>query len=317
MIAAPLFVIGGLRFRLVRGGNVHNCGLTVDSTAYCWGGDAVGQLGNGNDTTDTVPVSVAGGLKFTALTVGYDHTCALTSSGAAYCWGSNLAGELGTGTTSQTPNSIPVPVSGGLSFTTLAAGTSHTCGLTSDGTAYCWGANDFGALGDSTTTGRSVPTAVVGGLKFATIAAGGFHTCGITSAGAAWCWGGNGSSELGDSGSSIQRNAPVAVHASGVLFTSIAAGLNHTCARAVSGAVYCWGDNSNGQVGPNGGSRAIVPVSVGLTGSAVVTGGFHSCALTPNGAYCWGYNQLGQLGSGSAGGSPGQSATPLRVSGQP
>jgi Regulator of Chromosome Condensation (RCC1) repeat protein/Big-like domain-containing protein len=313
-VTAPLLVNGSVRFSAVSAGHVHTCGLAVDSAAYCWGGDGAGQLGDGNSTSDTVPVAVVGGLKFVALAVGYDHTCGLVAGGNAYCWGSNLSGEMGIGSTSQAPNPNPVSVTGGLSFASLAAGNAHTCGLTSDSTAYCWGGNAVGTLGDSTTTSHDVPTLVAGGLKFAAISAGAFHTCAITGAGDAYCWGNNASGELGDSSGTTQQDAPVAVHAAGVLFTSIAAGFNHTCARALSGQIYCWGGNDNGQVGPNAGTVAYLPVLVGLTGTAIVAGGFHSCAMTPNGTYCWGYNQLGQLGAGSA---LAQSATPLRVSGQP
>jgi alpha-tubulin suppressor-like RCC1 family protein len=311
-ILAAAFVSGGIRFHVLSAGHAHTCGLAVDSAAYCWGGDWFGQLGDGNNTTDTVPAPVTGGLKFAALTVGYDHTCGLVAGGAAYCWGSNLYGELGIGSSSQVPNPNPVPVSGGLSFTSLAAGTAHTCGLTSDSTAYCWGRNDLGSVGDSTTTGRDLPTLVAGGHKFAVITAGASHTCAITGAGEAYCWGNNGEGQVGDSSGNVQVNFPVAVHAGGVLFTAIAAGYNHTCARATSGQIYCWGGNENGQSGPNA-SPAHVLAPVGLTGTAIVTGGWHSCAITADGAYCWGYAQLGQLGVGSA---FQQSATPLKVAGQ-
>jgi alpha-tubulin suppressor-like RCC1 family protein len=313
--AAPLFVSGGLHFATLVAGHVHTCGLTADSTAYCWGGDGSGQLGDGDAISDTVPVPVTGGLKFVTLVIGYDHTCGLVAGGAPYCWGSNLSGELGNGSTNQVPNPNPVPVSGGLTVTSLTAGNAHTCGLAPDSTAYCWGGNDFGSLGDSTTTSRSIPAPVTGGLKFATISAGAFHTCGLTSAGAAYCWGVDASAQLGDSSGNIQQIIPVAVHSAGVLFTSISSGGGHTCARATSGDIYCWGASDNGQVGPNAGVIGIVPTSVGLTGTSVVAGGFHTCAITPNGAYCWGFNQFGELGSGST--FPIQSAMPLRVSGQP
>jgi alpha-tubulin suppressor-like RCC1 family protein len=313
IVAAPMFVVGARRFRAIVAGHVHTCGLAVDSAAYCWGGDVFGQQGDGNDTPDTVPVPAVGGLKFVALTSGYEHTCGLVAGGGAYCWGRNLRGELGTGSTSQPPNASPLPVSGGLSFTMLAAGNEHTCGIASDSTAYCWGGNDFGALGDSTTISHSAPAAVAGGGKFTAIAAGSFHTCAITSLGEAYCWGNNIDANLGDSSSNLYRTVPGPVRSGGVLFTAMAAGYNHTCALAISGAIYCWGSSDNGQSGPNAGSGAPM-VPVGLTGTAITAGGWHTCAVTAGGAYCWGFAQLGQLGSGTA---PVQSATPLRVSGQP
>jgi alpha-tubulin suppressor-like RCC1 family protein len=94
----------------------------------------------------------------------------------------------------------PTPVAGGLTFTSLAVGGFHTCGLTSGGAAYCWGLNDYGQLGDGTIGGppcnflgqcsRLTPTPVAGGLAFISLTVGAEHTCGLTSGGAAYCWGG-------------------------------------------------------------------------------------------------------------------------------
>jgi len=102
--------------------------------------------------------------------------------------GTNLSGELGTGSNSPETSSTPLPVAGGLSFTMLSAGSQHTCGLATDSTAYCWGSNYFGNLGDSTTTDRNAAAPVAGGLKFVTIASGNYHTCAITATGNAYCW---------------------------------------------------------------------------------------------------------------------------------
>jgi alpha-tubulin suppressor-like RCC1 family protein len=83
-------------------------------------------------------------------------------------------------------------------FVSLAVGSFHACALTGDGSAYCWGNNQFGQLGDSTTVSRTDPTRVVGGMKFKSIAAGVAHTCGITTDGSVACWGLNLAGELGD-----------------------------------------------------------------------------------------------------------------------
>jgi alpha-tubulin suppressor-like RCC1 family protein len=85
-------------------------------------------------------------------------------------------------------------------YSSIAAGGSHTCGLTTRGAAYCWGYNGYGQLGDGTTTDsdENGPQAVIGGLKFASISAGDYHTCALTARGAAYCWGYNGSGQLGD-----------------------------------------------------------------------------------------------------------------------
>jgi alpha-tubulin suppressor-like RCC1 family protein len=101
---------------------------------------------------------VSGG-PFSNVTAGSSHTCALTSAGAAYCWGANDHGQLGDGT--LTMRTSPVLVGGGLTFFSLSAGGSHTCGVTIGG-AYCWGANGNGQLGDGTTTDSAVPAKVSG-----------------------------------------------------------------------------------------------------------------------------------------------------------
>src|SRR5262245_32075492 len=140
-------------------------------------------------------------VSFEAVFAGGAHTCALTSvPGAAYCWGRGESGQLGvpappstcfTGTEFFSCSMVPVPVGGGLTFVTLAGGASHTCALASDGTAYCWGNNEFGQLGDNSTANRNAPVQVAGGLTFASIDAGAAHTCAVTSAGDAYCWGRN------------------------------------------------------------------------------------------------------------------------------
>ena len=109
------------------------------------------------------PVAVAGGRVFTSLVVGERHTCGLeTGTGTAWCWGWNGYGQLGDGT-AGTDRRSPVAVKGGRAFVSLVAGQQHTCGLEAGtGTAWCWGWNDDGQLGDGTSgTDRSVPVAVI------------------------------------------------------------------------------------------------------------------------------------------------------------
>src|SRR2546428_13988235 len=69
---------------------------------------------------------------------------------AAYCWGGNGSGKLGDGSTAS--STVPVAVTGGLTFSAVATGWDHTCGLTVSGAAYCWGRNDDGELGNGSTT---------------------------------------------------------------------------------------------------------------------------------------------------------------------
>src|SRR5207253_274101 len=204
---------GGVGFATVGAGAYHTCGRTTGGAAYCWGDNSTGELGIGvNVAPDTcaigpcsrTPVAVAGGLTFTALNVGTQHTCARATDGSWYCWGLNNYGQLGTGATGPETcagaacSSRPVAVSAGINLTAVVAGRRHSCGVTSAGTAYCWGENVSGQLGDGTTTNSLTPVAVAGGLTFATLSPFISHTCGLTTGGVGYCWGSNSHGELGD-----------------------------------------------------------------------------------------------------------------------
>ena len=233
----------------------------------------------------------------TPVTAGNRHTCKLTA-GVASCWGDNGQGQLGDGT--RTDHRTPALVAGTLSFGSVSAGGSHTCGVTAEGDAYCWGSNSFGQLGDGTTTDRSSPVLVGGGLSFATVSAGGSHTCGLTTASTAYCWGWNSKGQLGD-GTQTDRLSPVLV-LGGLSFLTLTtgdaaseAGGEFSC--GITGAdTYCWGRNFSGQLGDGTGETQLTPVRVAsnVGFAAVSGGGAHACAVTAGGAaYCWGTYGLG------------------------
>jgi alpha-tubulin suppressor-like RCC1 family protein len=297
-------------------GDFHSCAVTEGGTLACWGDNTYGQLGDGTTLHRATAMGVTGlSSGVAAIALGYGHSCALTTGGGVLCWGQNIDGQLGDGT--NTGGSAPVAVSGLATGVSAVAGGggSHNCALNTSGGVVCWGANAYGQLGDGTTTERWVPTAVSGlPSGVAAIALGYGHSCALTTGGGVVCWGHNNYGQLGD-GTTTSRSTPTAVSGLGSGVAAIAVGLHHTCARTTSGAIKCWGYNSNGQLGDGTTTNQVTPTAVsglpsGIT--AVTAGGYHTCARTTDGGVvCWGYNYHGQLGDGTT----TQRLTPTAVSG--
>lgn len=306
----PAPVSGGLVFEVVSAGSEYTCGVTVTGAAYCWGKGDRGQLGDGSTADRLAPVRVIGAPAFVSIATGRTHTCAVTAAGDAYCWGLGAQGRLGNGSTTDHPT--PVLVSGNHAFDAIGTGYWHSCGLTAQRQGLCWGGGGSGQLGTGSAANQLTPTLVSGSLTWAEISAGIAHTCGVTAEGGGYCWGFGSDGRLGNTGAvSDVVQAPVPV--SGALtFSTISAGVQHSCGLTTSGDAYCWGDGTLGQLGEGATVHRFspVPVSGGLT-FAAISASWHSCAVTPAGeAYCWGGGSVGQLGNGST----EDQLTPMRVS---
>ena len=327
-------ITGEKAFIRLTAGDAHFCGLTSQGAAYCWGHDSHGQLGDGGGSDDAYsPVRVdtsgmPGPRAFVKLAGGGNHTCGLTGDGAAWCWGDDSSGQLGDGGVSS-PSQVPVAVdrtpAGGRAFVHIAAGTNHTCALTAQGAIYCWGADDYGQLGDGAGASPSQSPALVdrspaGDQAFVRLTAGFHHTCGLTAAGVAFCWGDASDGQLGDGGV-VPSFVPSAVDTGptgGRPFLELTAGSNHTCGLVAGGAAWCWGADNEGSLGNGGTSTPIhvpSPVDAAAVGDKPLVrlsaGGNHTCGLTAEYMpYCWGSDTYGQLGDGGTS-APAQSPVPV------
>jgi alpha-tubulin suppressor-like RCC1 family protein len=193
----PVPVSGGHQFQRISTSLFHTCGLTTDGAIYCWGDNLYGKLGNGTLNHSTTPVLVTGGRTYKAIGTGDFFSCALSQQGRAFCWGSNVSFELGNGVPGVTYVTEPTTVFGNHTFTAIAVGSYHACGLTSDGSLVCWGANTYGKLGNGLEQATVVPVQVTGGHEFTAVTAGGNHTCALTENEGAFCWGWNRLGQLG------------------------------------------------------------------------------------------------------------------------
>jgi alpha-tubulin suppressor-like RCC1 family protein len=240
-------------------------------------------------------------LQFSQVSSGGRFTCGLTTDGLAFCWGINFAGQLGDGTTGGS-RARPHAVATSLRFRQITTGFYHTCAVTTDDLAYCWGDNSGGQLGDKTTVSKPTPVRVLGGHKFRDVRAGYSHNCGVATTGESYCWGTNLYGEMGDN-TLINRLVPRLVRG-GFSFRRIVAGANYACGVTTADKAYCWGRNEWGQLGDGTSTERHLPTAVAgnrsfKNVSASGSGG-HSCGLTTGGAvYCWGFNQGGELGDGT------------------
>lgn len=158
----PVRVAGDRRFIQIGSGEFNTCAVTETRRAWCWGQGVSGAIGDGNTLDRYTPRAVVGGHTFDRVSAGFGHICAESTTNRAYCWGLNNFGQLGNGTISARVTR-PALVVGGFHFVQVDAGSTHTCGRTSDNVVRCWGSNGSGELGDGTTTNRSRPTPIVGG----------------------------------------------------------------------------------------------------------------------------------------------------------
>jgi len=278
-------------------------GIRSNGTAWAWGLNSSGQLGNGTLIDRSSPTSVIGGItNWVQISGGNAHSLGLRSNGTAWAWGAGSNGRIGDNT--NVLKCSPVLVVGGFTnWCQVSAGGLHSLGVRSNGTAWAWGAGANGRLGNNATTDRSSPVSVVGGFTdWCQVSAGTFHSLGVRTNGSAWAWGDASSGKLGDN-TAVSKSSPVSVVGGFADWCQVSGGEQHSLGVRTNGTAWAWGNNSNGRLGDGTGTTRSSPVSVigGFTDWCQVSGGFaHSLGIRQNGTlWGWGINTCGRLGNGT------------------
>ena len=212
----------------IAAGDEHNLAAGLEGTVYTWGNNVDGRLGDNTTTDRTTPVQVHGTNdvgylnEIVAIAAGAGHSLALSYAGELYSWGDNKNGQLGDNT--STDRHTPVQVHGTndvgylLDALVISAGDNYSVAVKYDRTAFAWGINNNGQLGDGTTTKSFTPVQVHGSndvgylTEVVDIDAGTKHNMALRSDGTLWGWGNNGSYRLGD-GTTTTRLTPVQITA--------------------------------------------------------------------------------------------------------
>jgi alpha-tubulin suppressor-like RCC1 family protein len=285
--------------------------VIANESLYGWGANSFGILGVPFDISASLipsdaPVRIkSSGSGILSAVINLETGCVLTKEGAVKCFGKNAYGVLGgdTVTESYSPLQIPSLAAGVIDLSISPSSLYSTaCAVTKTGSAYCWGNNECGQLGNNSLTNSNKPVQVTGlNSGVTSIAVGGCFACAIVN-GSAMCWGTNGLGELGFMlGSTKQSLTPLQVPelTSGV--TAITTGMRHACA-IVNGVVHCWGSNIEGETGEEHWSALSErPTKLTTLGSGVThirAGSFYTCVIDYGAAKCWGQNNYGALGTG-------------------
>ena len=245
--------IGGLS---VSAGGQHACAIASRSGLWCWGNGSNGQLGDGTNATHSAPILVTLTTGWTTVTAGKLHSCGVRA-GELWCWGGNGDGQLGDGTT--TDRNVPTRIGSATDWTSVRAEENYTCGLRAGGQVWCWGLNANGQLGDGTLVSRPAPTRGRHRERLDGDQRGLWPHLRNTHRRSAVVLGLQRRRRAGrqhDDGATHPRPAS----ARGADWNSVSVAELHTCGIRAGGQLYCWGDNTLGQLG-TGLARELEPDS--------------------------------------------------------
>lgn len=304
-------------WRQVTTGSDFTCAIRTTGQLFCWGSDGHGTVGDGGAPDlghyTTTPVPVAGDVPtWSNVSASYSHACAVSTASRLYCWGNGFAGVLADGTAGGQRTS-PREIAGRTAdWATVSAGGYATCAVKLDGRLFCWGSDQFGALGNGRSSGSSpVPGEVAGHRRWSSVSVGLWHACATTRSGHLYCWGSDHDGELGDDATLTDRAAPREVAGGQADWRGVDAGYAATCGRrGVERRLFCWGRDAFGELGDGDTDNADQPLPVEVVGRrgdwrSVNVGGGETCAVRTSGrAFCWGGVTDGEQGDDGVGTRP-------------
>jgi len=242
------------------GGYRSTCAVKTDATLWCWGYNYYYQATSSTTADRLSPVQVGADTDWAQVDVGDYHVCGVKTDATVWCWGYNYYGEVGNGASVQTRVAPVSQVGSDTDWVSVTAGQYHSCGVKTDGTAWCWGEGGSGRLGYGSSTDQALPVQVTG-TDWEVLSAGNSHTCGVKTDGTAWCFGNGANGRLGNNATS-NETSPVQV-GSDTDWSQIVASSAHSCAVKDSGTAWCWGVNTEGRLGDGTVTERLVPTQVG------------------------------------------------------
>ena len=236
----------------------HTCGVKRDGSLYCWGINNTGQLGVGGYTWDAhvSPQRVGDSYDWVTVSSGGWHSCAVKTDGTLYCWGIIAQGQTAVEegyelcedmfehptackTTPTQESSLST------NWRSVSVGRTHSCGIKTDNSLYCWGSNNDSELGSGTYRDSAVPLKVGDSNDWSSVTLGDAYTCGIKLDKSLYCWGDTSDGQLG-LGSEYyppdirQVLTPLRVGDDND-WESVSAGEYRACALKTDSSMYCWG----------------------------------------------------------------------------
>lgn len=328
----------------IAGGDQHFCVILDDTSTRCWGGNTNGVLaiGNTNHIGDTsgemgdnlIPIDFGTNRSALKMRLGKLTSCFILDNGDVKCSGENGNGRLGYGSSQNIgdnsselgDNWQALNLGTGRSVKEIGVGVfnNFTCFILDDDSLKCFGANDYGQLGQGNSAigdepgemGANLPVLDLGtGVKAKNLYSGGHHSCIIDSFDRVKCWGRNLAGSLGlgsfsaygDTADEVGDNLPFVNLGTGRTAKKLALGEVHTCALLDNNDVKCWGEGANGRLGyENSNDLGTSPthmtnlqaIDFGSDRYAVdiSAGYYHTCALLDNGdTKCFGAGSRGAL----------------------